>query len=192
MEALDVRKQRLGTLAVSFLALAAIACQGGQADGDAGPLPAEIHGMELVEVESGPDASGVLEHMHASGTAPEADNYVGRYGTEEMGAVVYWSRFATADEASRQRVAMLRGIGSGTGGFGHTIRFRAGSQWLQITFGQGRVHYFWDDDVDLVWITLNDAAVARPVLAEMLQTTTDSIPTFEELISGRPDDESGT
>ena len=192
MEALDVRKQRLGTLAVSFLALAAIACQGGQADGDAGPLPADIHGMELVEVESGPDASGVLEQMHASGTAPEADNDVGRYGTEEMGAVVYWSRFATADEASEQRVAMSRGIGSGAGGFGHTTRFRGGSKWVQITFGQGKVHYFWDDDVDLVWITLSDAAVARPVLAEMLQTTTDSIPTFEELISGRPVEESGT
>ena len=192
MEASGVRKQRLASLAVLFVTLTATACQGGQTAGDAGPLPTEIHGMELVEVESGPDASGVLEQMHASGAAPEADNYVGRYGTEEMGAVVYWSRFATADEASEQRVAMSRGIGSGAGGFGHTTRFRGGSKWVQITFGQGKVHYFWDDDVDLVWITLSDAAVARPVLAEMLQTTTDSIPTFEELISGRPAEESGT
>ena len=192
MEASGVRKRRLGSLAVLFLALTAAACQGGQTAGDAGPLPAEIHGMELVEVLSGAEASGVLEQMHASGAAPEADNYVGHYGTEEMGAVVYWSRFATADEASGQRVAMSQEIGSGTGGFGHTIRFRGGSKWVQITFGQGRVHYFWDDDVDLVWLTLSDAAVARPVLAEMLQTTTDSIPTFEELISGRPAEESGT
>jgi hypothetical protein len=189
---LDVRKRSLGTLAVSALALAAAACQGGQAAGDAGPLPAEIHGMELVEVLSGPEAGGILEHMHASGTAPEAENYVGHYGTEEMGAVLYWSRFATADEAGEQRVAMARGIRSGVGGFGHTIRFRAGSKWVQITFGQGRVHYFWDDDVDLVWLTLNDASVARPVLAEMLQTTADSVPTFEELISGRPTEEGGT
>ena len=192
MEALGVRKQRLVSLAVSFLTLAATACQGGQTAGDAGPLPTEIHGMELAEVYSGAEASGVLEQMHASGAAPEADNYVGHYGTEEMGAIVYLSRFATADETSGQRVAMAQGIGRGAGGFGHTIRFRAGSKWVQITFGQGRVHYFWDDDVDLVWITLSDAAVARPVLAEMLQTTTDSIPTFEELISGRPAEESGT
>ena len=192
MEASGVRKQRLASLAVLFVTLTATACQGGQTTGDAGPLPAEIHGMELVEVLSGAEASGVLEQMHASGAAPEADNYVGHYGTEEMGAVVYWSRFATADEASGQRVAMSQEIGSGAGGFGHTIRFRGGSKWVQITFGQGRVHYFWDDDVDLVWLTLSDAAVARPVLAEMLQTTTDSIPTFEELISGRPVEERGT
>jgi hypothetical protein len=192
VEASGVRKQRLASLAVLFVTLTATACQGGQTAGDAGPLPAEVHGMELVEVHSGADASGVLEQLHASGAAPEADNYVGHYGTEEMGAIVYLSRFATADEASEQRVAMAQGIGRGAGGFGHTIRFRAGSKWVQITFGQGRVHYFWDDDVDLVWITLNDAAVARPVLAEMLQTSTDSIPTFEELISGRPVEERGT
>ena len=192
MEASGVRKQRLASLAVLFVSLTAAACQGGQTAGDAGPLPTEIHGMELVEVQSGPDASGVLEHMHASGAAPAADNYVGHYGTEEMGAVVYLSRFATADEASEQRVTMSQGLDRGDGGFGHTIRFRAGSRWVQITFGQGRVHYFWDDDVDLVWLTLNDAAVARPVLAEMLGTTADSIPTFEELISGRPVEERGT
>ena len=192
MEALRERKQRPGSLAVLFLTLAATACQGGQTTGDAGPLPAEIHGMELVDVHSGAEASGVLERMHTSGAAPEADNYVGHYGTEEMGAIVYLSRFATADEAQEQLTAMAQGIDRGAGGFGHHIRFRAGSKPVHITFGQGRVHYFWDEDVDLIWLTLNDAAVARPVLAEMLQTSTDSIPTFEELISGRPVEELGS
>lgn len=192
MEALGVRKQRFGSLAVSFLALAATACQGGQTAGDAGPLPAEVHGMELVEVHSGTDASGVLEREHGLDVAREAANYVGHYGTEETGAIVYWSRFATAAEAQEQLTAMAQGIGRGAGGFGHHIRFRAGSKPVHITFGQGRVHYFWDEDVDLIWLTVNDAAMARPVLAEMLQMSTDSIPTFEELISGRPVEERGT
>ncbi len=130
--------------------------------------------------------------MHASGAAPEADNYIGHYGTEEMGAIVYLSRFATAAEAQEQLTAMAQGIGRGAGGFGHHIRFRAGSKPVHITFGQGRVHYFWDEDANLIWLTLNDAALARPVLSEMLQTSTDSSPTFEELISGRPVEERGT
>ncbi len=192
MEVLGVRIRRFGSLLALPLMLAPLACQGSQTTGDAGPLPAEIHGMELVEVHSGAEASGVLEQMHASGAAPEADNYIGHYGTEEMGAIVYLSRFATAAEAQEQLTAMAQGVSRGAGGFGHHIRFRAGSKPVHITFGQGRVHYFWDEDVDLIWLTLNDAAVARPVLAEMLQTSTDSIPTFEELISGRPVEERGT
>lgn len=172
-----------------LLATLAAGCAGEAAEGGATPLPAAIHGLALVESHSGSEATEILVEMHGAEVVPP-ENYIGHYGTEDMGAVLYVSRFGAAAAADSFLVAMGTRIGPGSSGYGHHASFDAADHLVHMVFGHGRVHYFYADAEDLVWLAV-DARIARTALAELLQTQTDSIPTFEEVMMGRPAAEVG-
>jgi hypothetical protein len=153
------------------------------------PLPESIHGLALVESHSGSDAAAILVEMHGAEVVPP-ENFIGHYGTEDMGAVLYVSRFETEAAADSFFVSMATRIGPGSSGYGHHSSFDAADKQVHMVFGHGQVHYFYADAEDLVWLAV-DARLARTALAELLQTVTDSIPTFEEVMMGQPAAESG-
>ena len=168
----------------AIYALVAVLAAGCATEEAAAPLPESIHGMALVESHSGSEAAEILVELHEAEVVPP-DNYIGHYGTEEMGAVLYVSRFETAAAADSFLVAMATRIGPGSSGFGHHSSFDAVDHLVHMVFGHGQVHYFYAEAEDLVWLAV-DARLARPALAELLQTATDSIPTFEEIMMGQP------
>lgn len=172
-----------------LLAVLAAGCAGEAADGDASPLPASIHGMALVESLSGSEATEILSELHGADIVP-AENHIGHYGSEQVGAVLYVSRFAGAAAADSFLVAMAGRIDAGSTGFGHHASFDAAEHQVHMVVGHGQVHYFFAEGRDLVWLAV-DPPIARPALAELLQTRTDSIPTFEEIMMGRPATEAG-
>jgi hypothetical protein len=173
----------------AIYALVAALTAGCAAEEAEAPLPESIHGMALVESHSGEEAADILVEMHKAEVVPP-ENYIGHYGTEEMGAVLYVSRFDTDAAADSFLVAMGTRIGPGSSGYGHHSSFEAVGHHVHMVFGHGQVHYFYADAEDLVWLAV-DARLARPALAELLKTATDSIPSFEEIMMGQPAAETG-
>jgi hypothetical protein len=167
----------------------AVGCAGEAADEGASPLPDAIHGLALIESHSGSEAAEILVEMHGAEVVPP-ENYIGHYGTEDMGAVLYVSRFETGAAADSFLVAMATRIGPGSSGFGHHSSFTAVDHLVHMVFGHGQVHYFYADAEDLVWLAA-DPRIARTALAELLETATDSIPTMEEIMMGQQAAESG-
>ena len=170
-------------------ALLAALVAGCTAEQGAAPLPESLHGLPLTESHAGSEAAEILVEMHKADVVPP-DNFIGHYGSDEMGAVLYVSRFETEAAADSFKVAMATRIGPGSGGYGHHSSFDAAGHMVHMVFGHGRVHYFYSDAEDLVWVAV-DARLARPVLAELLETATDSIPTFEEIMMGQRAAEAG-
>lgn len=177
-----------GTRLARYTLIAALTA-GCAAEQAAAPLPEAIHGMPLVESHAGSEAAEILVEMHRAEVVPP-ENYIGHYGTEDLGAVLYISRFPTEATADSFLVAMATRIGAGSGGYGHHASFDAAGHPVHMVFGHGRVHYFYAEAADLVWLAV-DARLARPALAELLETAADSIPTFEEVMMGRPATEAG-
>ncbi len=104
----------------------------------------------------------------------------GHYGTDAMGAVIYVSRFASAEEADSQQVAMASGIGRGSGGYGHHQRFRVTGTRVDMVFGFGRIHYFYTQGEHLMWLGTHPS-LARAALAQLMGVPLDSVPTVEEV-----------
>ncbi len=188
---MPLNARRIRFAAPALLAALAAACAGEAADESTTPLPAQIHGLALTESHAGEEATRILIEMHQSEVVPP-ENYIGHYGTEEMGAVLYVSRFAATAEADSLLLAMGQRIGPGSSGFGHHTEFTAADRVVHMVFGHGQVHFFYVEERDLTWFAVHPQ-LARPALAELLKTETDSIPTFEELMMGRPvvDDRAG-
>jgi len=174
---------RIQTLGASLaLALTATACSGGST-GDAGPLPDQIRGLPLMEERSGDDAAETIAQMHGQGVAPD-ESWVGFYQSGDVVARLYVSRFGSPTESGEQLTAMSNRIGSGSSGFGHHGTFLVADNQIHIVFGHGLVHYFYTEEQDLVWLSVN-GDLARSALAEVLETEVDSIPTFQEIVQGR-------
>jgi hypothetical protein len=176
---MKVRHTRYAIYALVAALLAGCAAEEAEA-----PLPESIHGMALAESHSGSEAAEILVEMHGAEVVPP-ENYIGHYGTEDMGAVLYISRFDTEAAADSLLVAMATRIGPGSSGFGHHASFDAADHLVHMVFGHGQVHFFYAEAEDLVWLAV-DARLARPALAELLKTATDSIPSFEEVMMGQP------
>ncbi len=175
-----IHRGRLLTGLLSALIPLAAACAGsGGSAADDSPLPAEIHGLQLREEHAGDEAAAILERMHEQDVAP-TQSYIGHYGTDAMGAMIYVSRFASAEEADSQQVAMASGIGRGSGGYGHHQRFRVTGTRVDMVFGFGRIHYFYTQGEHLMWLGTHPS-LARAALAELMGVPLDSVPTVEEV-----------
>jgi hypothetical protein len=156
------------------LILTAFACSGGET---ATRLPAELHGLQLVESRVGDDASELIAGMHEGDSLAPGESEVGFYGTDDMRAVLYVSQFATEEDAHAQFVAMSLGIGGGSSGYGHHTQSEIGGLKVHSVFGRGQIHYFYTSGPDVTWLAA-PPAVARPLLAELLEIAVDSIPTL--------------
>jgi hypothetical protein len=100
---------------------------------------------------------------------------VGFYASGDDRAVLYLSRFPDADTARAQLASMAAMIGRGRSGFGHHAETEIGGTVVHAVLGQGRAHFFFARDREVVWLAA-DPAVARPALAELLGVAVDSIP----------------
>jgi hypothetical protein len=158
------------TAGLMLLALTS-ACATDRADS---PLPEQLHGMDLIEQQSGEEAAGALARLHDQDVAPTA-SYIGRYGTEEIGATVYVSRFASPEEAASQLVAMANGIGEGAAGYGHHRTLDVEGREVHSVFGRGEVHFFYADGNDLFWMGAHPM-FATAALADLLGVSSDAIP----------------
>jgi len=157
---------------VALLALAS-ACAGDRAGS---PLPEELHGLELIEQQSGEEAARALARLHEQDVAPTA-SFIGRYGTEEIGATIYVSRFASPEEAQSQLVSMADGIGEGAAGYGHHRTLEVDGREVHSVFGRGEVHFFYVDGSDLTWLGAHPM-FANLALADLLGVSPDSIPSL--------------
>jgi hypothetical protein len=130
--------------------------------------------MELQATHVGDQAAAILESLH--GTAVGSDrNWVGVYGSMEMAAALYVSRYPTPAAAQAEFDSMVEGIEAGTAPFGHHAWFTRAGQRVHSAFGQGQVNYFWVRDADVWWLGVHPL-VARMAAAELLSLPPDSIP----------------
>jgi hypothetical protein len=156
-------------------------------DADAGSefLPDQIHGLPLVESESGDAAAGMIARLHQASVAP-TESHIGVYATEGLRAVFYVSRFASVVEADSQLSLMSYRIADGTPGFGHFRSFDVGGTSVGQVFGNGQVHYFYTDDADLKWLAA-PPPLARAAVAELMEVDVELIPPLvDEETTGEP------
>jgi hypothetical protein len=139
-----------------------------------GGLPPSVLDLNLIERAGGDPARALIARLHPGPLAP-AESEVGFYGSGDRRAVLYVSRFASADTAHAQLAMMAAMIGRGRGGFGHHSEVAIGGTAVHATLGQGRAHFFYTRGAEVVWLAA-DPAIARPALAELLSVPLDSIP----------------
>ncbi len=166
-----------------ILALAAAACSDRPATKDSGLLPAQLHGLELVESHSGEEAAGMIARLHKQGMA-QAETEIGIYGSEEMRAELYVSVFQNADDAAAQFEAMVDAITAGVPEYGHHTHFDVAERDVHIAFGDGRINYFYAEGDQLTWLGANPA-IARAAIAEILDIDANLIPELPGMRQGQ-------
>jgi len=157
-----------------ILALTAVACADRPATKDSGLLPAQLHGLEMVESHSGEEASEMIARLHKQGVAPAATE-IGIYGSEEMRAELYISVFQSSDEAAAQFEAMVDAITAGVPGYGHHTHFDVAELDVHMAFGDGRINYFYAEGDRLTWLGANPT-IARVAIAETLDVDVNLVP----------------
>lgn len=141
---------------------------------DTPPLPPALGSLTLVARTAGEDARDLIAHLHP-GPLAAGESEIGFYASAEDRAVLFVSRFGSADTAAAQLAMMARLIDLGRGGFGHHAEAAVGGVTLHATLGQGRVHYFFARNGDVVWLAA-DTPVARAAVAGLLDVPEDSLP----------------
>jgi hypothetical protein len=165
-----------GLPALCILVLAAtVGCSDRPAAESAGLLPAQLHGLQLVETRSGDEAAGAIARLHKRDVAP-SESQVGVYGPEGMRAELFVSVFKTVDEAASEFEAMVDAINEGVPGYGHHTHFEVRDRDVHVVFGDGRINYFYADGDRLTWLGVQNPMIARAAVAELLAAPVDSIP----------------
>lgn len=174
-------------VAIALGGLLLAACAGSRMDS---PLPDAIHGLDLVSSEMGDDAAATITGLHQQDVG-EAESFVGRYEGGGFTATLYVSRFASADDATRQLATMAEAIGSSASGFGHHRSFAVSGTDVHSVFGHGQIHFFYVAGSDLTWLGVHPM-LARQSLAELLGVSADSIPNLMPAVPDRAGGSSNT
>jgi hypothetical protein len=142
--------------------------------GESPTLPDTLGGLALTQNVSGGEAQTLIAYLHPGPLAP-AESDVGFYASEGERAVLYVSRFPSADTAQAQITLMSAMIGRGRGGFGHHTETDIGGTVVHSALSQGRAHFFFARDREVVWLAA-DPETARGALAQLLGVPVDSLP----------------
>lgn len=150
------------------------ACQGSETARDVPSLvPNSLHGLALVERRSGSDAASLIQRLHDRSVAP-VKSEIGSYDSGEMQAVVYVSRFESAEDAGTALIDMAEGIGTGSSGFGHHESVTIAGVEVHRVVGHGQLHYFFARATDVTWLSV-PPSLARPALAQLLNVDVDTL-----------------
>lgn len=176
-----------GLLIFSALALATAGCSDRSTTRGTDLLPAQLHGLQLVESRSGTEATAEIARLHKQPVAPRASE-VGTYEAEGIRAELYVSAFNTPDEASEEFEAMVSAINQGVEGYGHHTHFDVAGRDVHVVFGDSRINYFYASNSKLTWLAVRQPALARAALAELLGVALDSIPRLPGMPRQQPQD----
>jgi hypothetical protein len=157
-----------------ILALTSAACSDRPATNGSELLPAQLHGLQLVESHSGEEAAATIADLHKQDVAA-TETEIGIYGSEEMRAELYVSVFQSTDEAATQFEAMVDAITAGVPGYGHHTHFDVEERDVHIVFGDGKINYFFGEGERLSWLGANPT-IARAALADLLEVDVNLIP----------------
>ena len=137
-------------------------------------LPDSLDGLALTQSASGEEAQRLIASLHPGPLAP-AESEVGFYASGDDRAVLYVSRFPSADTAQAQLRLMSAIIGRGRAGFGHHTETEIGGTVVHAALSQGRAHFFFTRDREVMWLAA-DPETARGALAQLLGVPADSLP----------------
>ncbi len=172
-------RRQMTTSAILLLGAVSLAACGDRAGSQAGDmLPEQLHGLTLMQSESGDAATGMIAQLHASSVAPEQSE-IGIYVAGGMRAILYVSRFATPAAADSQLVLMATRIGEGSPGYGHFRSFQLDLGTVYQAFGNGQIHYFYAEGTDVTWLAA-PPEMSRAILAELLELDLEVIPPLME------------
>jgi hypothetical protein len=113
-------------------------------------LPQKLGDMTLSKVVQGSQAAAVIHKMHGKKLSARR-NFIGYYGKEDAGNILYLSIYENDETAKADLMKMAMKMASGTrvfspltfGEMGDNVRFR--------TEGMGFAHYFYRVDNILIW-----------------------------------------
>ena len=119
-------------------------------DNTAADLPQNLGELILSKVIQGSQADGILHKMHGKKLGARW-NFIGYYGKEEAGNILYLSIYKDDESAKADLMKMAMKMAGGTrvfapltfGEMGDRVRFR--------TEGMGFTHYFYRVDNILIW-----------------------------------------
>jgi hypothetical protein len=165
---------RLGHGILWILLFSAFGCSEQSEDAVIAELPQQIHGLALMESQSGAAAAGMIARLHGESVAPE-ESYIGMYSAEGLQAALFVSRFSSESEAASQLLAMATRLTEGSAGYGHHMTFDVGGTEVHSAFGNNQIHYFYARDNDVLWLAA-PPIIARAALGELIGASLDEIP----------------
>lgn len=115
-----------------------------------GPLPREVEGIPLVELQSGQEALKSINRLH--GTSIEVvDGYVATYqkGAEK---VQVWISRAASEEKARELVEIMTQKMQDNPVFEKPERFDIKGRTFYFTTGAGMQNYYWAQGTDVYWV----------------------------------------
>ncbi len=113
-------------------------------------LPQKLGDLTLSKVHQGSQAAAVIHKMHGKKLGTSR-NFIGYYGNEDAGNILYLSIYENDETAKAELMKMAMKMAGGTrvfapltfGEMGDNVRFR--------TEGMGFAHYFYRVDNILIW-----------------------------------------
>jgi hypothetical protein len=113
-------------------------------------LPQKLGDLTLSKVLQGSQAAAVIHKMHGKKLGAHR-NFIGYYGKEDAGNILYLSIYENDETAKAELMKMAMKMAGGTrvfapltfGEMGDNVRFR--------TEGMGFTHYFFRVDNILIW-----------------------------------------
>ena len=113
-------------------------------------LPQKLSDLTLSKVVQGSQAAAVIHKMHGKNLGASR-NFIGYYGNEDAGNILYLSIYENDETAKADLMKMAMKMAGGTRAFapltfgemGDNVRFR--------TEGMGFAHYFYRVDNILIW-----------------------------------------
>lgn len=131
--------------------------------------PKSLGALELAHALRGKIALQAIDRLHGKGLAA-TDAYVAHYERNGLVAMLYVSRPVRASMTVTQIEKMAAGIRAGKTPFSHLKSSERNGTTVYSALGEGRIHYFYRQDADAIWLAA-DPAVAKEAVDALLQRT---------------------
>ena len=131
--------------------------------------PRNLGALELAHALRGKEALQAIDRLHGKGLAA-ADAYVAHYERGGLVAMLYVSRPVRSSMTGAQIEKMAAGIRAGKTPFSHLKSSERNGTIVYSALGEGRIHYFYRQGADAIWLAA-DPAVAREAVDALLRRT---------------------
>lgn len=129
--------------------------------------PKTLGALKLAHALRGKEALQEIDRLHGKGLAA-TDGYVAHYERGGLVAMLYVSRPVRSSMTGAQIEKMAAGIRAGKSPFSHLKSSERNGTTVYSALGEGRIHYFYRQGADAIWLAA-DPAVAREAVDALLQ-----------------------
>jgi len=131
-------------------------------------IPQSLGKLKLDKYLSGRTAKEMINKMHTSAQVAGDENEIGFYSVDTLKAILYISKFKSAQTAQQKLEQMLIKIAHGGTPFVLHDQVSVGGRPIFLLFGMGQSHYIYADGDRLIWLSV-DFPISLETLHSLLR-----------------------